>query len=136
MVTEIPSALPRRGDRPPPEAFYGKDTAGWIVESECDLRVGGVWSIVFGPSRAELYHRRHEFRAIEPPVRILMTTTETRLDGWTFETTTQFRFEPDAPGTRMTMVQTGFPARDLRDEHTTGLPHAFDRFERSLDHDH
>ena len=26
------------------EAFYGLDDAGWIVRSECDLRVGGVWT--------------------------------------------------------------------------------------------
>ncbi len=116
--------------------FYGKDTAGWVVDSHCDLRVGGVWSVAFGPSRAELYRHRHEFRAIEPPRRILMTTTETRLDGWSFSVTTEFTFEPHARGTRMTVVQTGFPTTELRDEHTIGLPHAFDRFERSLDPDH
>jgi dihydrofolate reductase len=27
--------------------FYGQDDPGWIVESRCDLRVGGVWSIRF-----------------------------------------------------------------------------------------
>jgi uncharacterized protein YndB with AHSA1/START domain len=115
--------------------FYGKDTPGWIVESQCDLRVGGLWSITFGPSRAELYHHQHEFRAIEPPRRILMTTTETRPDGSSFETTTEFTFAPHAAGTRMSMVQTGFPTRELRDEHTIGVPHAFDRLERSLDDD-
>jgi uncharacterized protein YndB with AHSA1/START domain len=116
--------------------FYGKDTRGWIVESDCDLRVGGIWSITFGPSRAELYYHRHEFRAIEPPRRIVMTTTETRPDGSSFETTTEFAFERHAGGTRMTMVQTGFPTNELRDEHTIGLPHAFDRLARSLDHAH
>jgi uncharacterized protein YndB with AHSA1/START domain len=116
--------------------FYGKDTPGWIVESDCDLRVGGIWSIVFGPSRAQLYHHRHEFRAIEPPRRILMTTTETRLDGSSFSVSTEFAFEPHAGGTRMTMFQTGFPTSELRDEHTIGVPHGFDRLERSLDHDH
>jgi uncharacterized protein YndB with AHSA1/START domain len=25
------------------QAFYGQDDSGWIVESDCDLRVGGVW---------------------------------------------------------------------------------------------
>jgi uncharacterized protein YndB with AHSA1/START domain len=116
--------------------FYGKDTPSWIVESDCDLRVGGVWSIAFGPSRAELYHHRHEFTAIERPHRIVMTTTEIRLDGSSFEVTTAFMFEPQAGGTRMTMVQTGFPTKELRDEHTIGVPHAFDRLERSLSHDY
>jgi uncharacterized protein YndB with AHSA1/START domain len=82
--------------------FYGKDTPGWIVESECDLRVGGVWSIAFGPSPAELYRHRHEFKAIEPPRRILVTTKETRLDGSSFHTTSEFTFESHAGGTLMT----------------------------------
>jgi len=30
------------------EAFYGQDDPGWIVESACDLRVGGVWAVTFG----------------------------------------------------------------------------------------
>ena len=116
--------------------FYGKDTPGWIVETECELRVGGVWSIAFGPSRTELYHHRNEFTAIEPPHRLVMTTTETRLNGSSFEMTTEFTFEPVAGGTRMTKVQTGFPTTELRDEHKIGVPHGFDRLERRLSHDH
>jgi uncharacterized protein YndB with AHSA1/START domain len=30
-------------------AFYGQDDPGWIVQSSCDLRVGGVWNVEFGP---------------------------------------------------------------------------------------
>jgi len=33
----------------------------------------------------------------------------------------------------MTMVQAGFPTEDLRDEHTVGVPNAFDRLARTLD---
>ena len=29
------------------------DAPDWIVESECDLRVGGRWSITFGPPGRE-----------------------------------------------------------------------------------
>lgn len=113
--------------------FYGKDTPGWVVESACDLRVGGVWSIAFGPSRGELYRHRHEFQVIEPPRRILMTTTETRLDGSNFETSSEFTFASHAQGTLMTMTQTGFQTAELRDEHTVGVPHAFDRLEDVLE---
>ena len=28
--------------------LYGQDMPGWIVQSRCDLRVGGVWEISFG----------------------------------------------------------------------------------------
>ena len=51
--------------------FYGTDAPGWIVDSRCELRVGGVWSISFGPSPDELYHHRHVFEAIERPRRLL-----------------------------------------------------------------
>ncbi|HEX5620478.1 MAG TPA: SRPBCC domain-containing protein [Solirubrobacteraceae bacterium] len=112
--------------------FYGKDRPGWIVDSRCDLRVGGVWSIAFGPSADELYHHRHVFEVIDRPRRILFTTTETRLDGSSFDTTLEFTFEARGGGTLMTMIQTGFPTEELRHEHTIGIPHAFDRLERTL----
>ena len=112
--------------------FYGQDSAGWIVDSRCDLRVGGVWSVWFGPSRDELYHHRHVFEVIDRPRRILLATTETRPDGSSFETTMEFTFEPRGGGTLMTLVHAGFPSEWLRDEHTVGVPNAFDRLERTL----
>jgi uncharacterized protein YndB with AHSA1/START domain len=111
--------------------FYGKDDPGWIVESECDLRPGGTWSISFGPSPRELYRHEHVFEEIDRPRRLRLRTTEFRLDGSSFETATTFAFEPrDAGTTLMTMTQTGFPSEALRDEHTIGLPHAFARLVR------
>jgi uncharacterized protein YndB with AHSA1/START domain len=74
--------------------LYGQDAAGWIVDSRCDLRVGGVWSVSFGPSPDELYHHRHVFEMIDRPRRILIASTETRPDGSSFETTLEFTFEP------------------------------------------
>ncbi len=112
--------------------FYGTDDPGWVVDSRCELRVGGVWSIAFGPSPDRLYHHRHVFEAIERPHRILIASTETRLDGSSFETSVEFTFEPRDGGTLMTMVHAGFPSEELRDEHTRGLPNAFDRLERML----
>ena len=112
--------------------FYGKDAPGWIVDSRCDLRVGGVWSVAFGPSPGELYHHRHVFEVIERPHRILIASTETRLDGSSFDTRLEFTFEARGAGTLMTMVHAGFPDEGLRDEHTRGLPHAFDRLARAL----
>jgi len=112
--------------------FYGKDSPGWIVESSCELRVGGLWSVSFGPSPGELYRHDHVFEEIDRPHRIRLTTTETRLDGSTFVTSLEFTFEARGEGTLMTMTQTGFPTEELRDEHTIGLPHAFDRLQRAL----
>jgi uncharacterized protein YndB with AHSA1/START domain len=111
-------------------AFYGKDAPGWVVESRCELRVGGAWTIAFGPSRDELYRHHHVFEAIDRPRRIGLTTTETRLDGSSFVTSTEFTFETRGEATLMTMRQDGFPMRALRDEHLVGLPTAFARLER------
>ena len=61
--------------------FYGTDAPGWVVDSRCDLRVGGVWSISFGPSPDELYRHEHVFEVIERPRRLCMTTTETGSTG-------------------------------------------------------
>ena len=113
--------------------FYGTDSPGWVVDSRCDLRVGGVWSISFGPSRDELYHHRHVFEAIDRPRRILLATTETRLDGSSLDTSMEFSFQPRDGGTLVSVVHAGFPTEELRDEHSRGLPNAFDRFERTLD---
>ena len=112
--------------------FYGQDAPGWIVESRSDARVGGVWSITFGPSADELYHHRHVFEEIDRPRRIRVTTTETRLDGSSFVTSLEFTFEARGEGTLMTMIQAGFPTQALRDEHLVGVPNAFARLEKTV----
>jgi len=114
------------------QAFYGSDAPGWVVDSRCELGVGGVWEIAFGSSRGEIYQHRHVFVAIERPRRLLLATTETRLDGSTLSFSTEFTFAPRDAATLLTMVQWGFSSVELRDEHGRGLPHAFDRFERAL----
>jgi dihydrofolate reductase/uncharacterized protein YndB with AHSA1/START domain len=112
--------------------LYGTDEPGWVVESRCDLRVGGVWAISFGPSADELYHHRHVFQEIDRPHRIVLTTTETRLDGSSLVTSMEFTFQARGGATLMTLTHAGFPTEELRDEHARGLPNAFARLERSV----
>jgi uncharacterized protein YndB with AHSA1/START domain len=114
------------------EAFYGQDDTGWIVESHCDLRVGGVWTVEFGPSPRELYRHRHVFGVIERPHRLVLASTETRLDGSTFHTQLEFKFEARGGKTLMTMTHRGFPTAELREEHERGVPNAFARLERLI----
>lgn len=115
------------------DAFCGQDDPGWIVESECDLRVGGVWSIRFGESRDRLYRHEHVFRLIDRPGRIVVDTTETRLDGTTLKFESEWSFEARDGKTLMTMIQRGLPTADLRREHVAGLPNAFARLERPIE---
>jgi uncharacterized protein YndB with AHSA1/START domain len=112
--------------------FYGTDAPGWIVDSRCELRVGGAWEVSFGPSPDQLYRHRHVFEAIERPRRLLLATTETRLDGSELAFSTEFTFAPREGATLMTMVQSGFPSDELREEHGRGVANAFDRLERVL----
>jgi uncharacterized protein YndB with AHSA1/START domain len=114
-------------------AFYGLDDPGWIVRSECDLRVGGEWTVKFGPSPSQLYRHKHVFEVIDPPRRLVLASTETRLDGSSFDTELEFTFEEAEGKTLMTMVQRGFPSAELRDEHRAGLPKAFARLERAVE---
>jgi uncharacterized protein YndB with AHSA1/START domain len=111
-------------------AFYGKDEPDWVVRSECDLRVGGVWTVEFGPSETQLYRHRHVFKVIDRPGRLVLTTTETRLDGSSFDTEMEFVFEEQEGQTLMKLLHRGFPTTELRDEHRVGLPNAFAQLDR------
>ena len=111
------------------EAFYDRDDAGWLVESRCELRVGGVWSVSFGARRNDLYRHRHVFEVIDRPRRILLATREIRPDGSRLDFTTEFTFDEHGGDTLMSMVQTGLPSPELRAEHARGVPVAFDNLE-------
>src|SRR5690242_8757897 len=84
-------------------AFYGQDHSGWIVQSESELRVGGAWTIRFGPSPQQLYQHHHLFITIDRPRRLQLSTTETRLDGTTLRYETELTFHAVEGGTLMTM---------------------------------
>jgi uncharacterized protein YndB with AHSA1/START domain len=114
------------------EAFYGQDDPGWIVRSQCDLRVGGAWTVEFGPSPRELYQHRHVFTVIDPPQRLVVSTTETRLDGSTLRFEGEFTFEARGRKTLITMTQRGLPTAQLREEHQRGVPNAIARLERLI----
>jgi uncharacterized protein YndB with AHSA1/START domain len=113
------------------EAFYGEP--GWIVQSECDLRVGGRWTVTFGPSRDEVYRHDHVFRLIDRPSRLVVDTTESRPDGSVVEFEIEHIFEAHGDKTLMTMIQRGLPTAELRDEHRAGMPGGFARLEHAIE---
>ena len=117
-------------------AFYRQDEPGWVVRSECDLQVGGVWTVEFGPSEDRIYRHRHVFEVIDRPRRVLMTTTETRLDGSSFDTEMEFVFEEQEGKTLLRMFHRGFPTTELRDEHRRGLPEAFAQLDQFVSTTH
>ncbi|HMJ74381.1 MAG TPA: SRPBCC domain-containing protein [Iamia sp.] len=113
------------------EAFYREP--GWSVASECDLRVGGLWTVTFGPSRDEVYRHDHIFLVIDRPRRLVVDTTETRADGTVVVLEIEFTFEARDDKTLMTMIQRGLPTAELRDEHRAGAPGGLARLAQMID---
>ena len=97
------------------------DEPDWIVRSECDLHVGGRWTIEFGPPAGPPSRETCVFEIIERPRLLVFRSTMSMPDGSSLSTRTHVTFTETATGqTRLTVVQTGFPAAGLRDEFTEG----------------
>ncbi|HLK79314.1 MAG TPA: SRPBCC domain-containing protein [Streptosporangiaceae bacterium] len=97
------------------------DEPDWIVRSECDLRVGGRWTIEFGPPDGRPSREICVFEVVDRPRRLVFRSTMVLPDSSSVDTRTYVTFAGTAGGrTRLTVVQTGFPAAELRDQWTDG----------------
>jgi uncharacterized protein YndB with AHSA1/START domain len=106
---------------------------GWIVEAETDLRVGGTWRVLFGPSPDEMYVEHGVFEEVDPPHKVAYTTLYEFPDGRpSFETYVTVTFEARDGGTLLTVLDTGYPSDDQRAAHESGWPGFLDAFERTL----
>lgn len=115
---------------PVAQKVWYEDQPGWIVEAECDLRVGGRWVVTFGPPGGEPYRETNVFKEIDRPRHLVYTSTVTMPDGSSFDTGMDVSFEVQDGRTRMTILHTGFPSAELRDDHQGGWPGFLDRLER------
>ena len=86
-----------------------------VVEIEVDLRVGGVQTAAWGPSRDHLFREVQTFLVIERPHRLVTESTGSTPEGETMTSTVDITFEAEDDGTRMTVLQTGFPTPEIRD---------------------
>jgi uncharacterized protein YndB with AHSA1/START domain len=91
------------------------DAPDWIVEAECDLRVGGRWTITFGPPGGPPARETNMFEVVERPRRLVYASTMTMPDGSNVDTRMQVIFQEEGGRTRLTIVQSGFPTPGLRD---------------------
>ena len=107
-----------------------QDEPGWIVEAECDLRVGGRWSVAFGPPGREPYRETNVFKEVDRPRRLVYTSTVTMPDGSSFDTGMEVTFEEQDGRTRVTICQTGFPTAERRDEFAGGWASILDELRR------
>jgi uncharacterized protein YndB with AHSA1/START domain len=103
------------------------DAPDWVVSSTIDLRAGGRWTIEFGPPDGPAALETSVFQVVDRPRRLRYTATMRMPDGTSFDTEVEVRFNEEAPGrTRLTILQTGFPTRQLRDEIAGGWPSILD----------
>jgi uncharacterized protein YndB with AHSA1/START domain len=87
-----------------------------IVEIEVDLRVGGIQTAVWGPSREELFRETQTFLEIDRPHRLVTSSTGSDPSGLEMTTRVEIDFLPEGDGsTRMVITQSGFPTPELRD---------------------
>jgi uncharacterized protein YndB with AHSA1/START domain len=118
---------------PDAQREWYQDQPGWIVEAECDLRVGGRWTVAFGPPGSDPYRETNVFEQVDRPWRLVYTSTVTMPDGSSFDTGMEVILEALGGRTRMTIHHTGFPSAEVRDEHLGGWPGFLDRLERVVD---
>ena len=127
----------RRFDAPPEAVFDAfidpdvqkelyADEPDWVVESACDLRVGGQWTISFGPPGSEPARETSVFQEIDRPRRLVCSSTMTMPDGSSVDTGLLVTFEEEDGGTRMTILQSGFATDRLRDDFAGGWPSILD----------
>ncbi len=133
--------LERRLDAPPAVVFDAftdphaqqelyADAPDWVVDAECDLRVGGRWTIAFGPPGARPARETNVFQVVDRPRRLEYTSTMTMPDGSSVATAMQVTFEQEDGGTRMTIVQRGFATAELREGFAGGWPSILDGLAR------
>ena len=102
------------------------DAPDWIVEAACDLRVGGRWTIAFGPPGSTPARETNVFQVVDRPRRLVYSSTMTTPDGSSVDTSMEVTFQKQDGRTRMTIVQRGFPTAEVRDEFADGWPSILD----------
>jgi uncharacterized protein YndB with AHSA1/START domain len=108
------------------------DAPDWVVESECELRVGGRWTIAFGPPGTMPARETNVFQVVDRPRRLVYSSTMTMPDGSSIDTGMQVTFEEEGGRTRLTIVQSGFPTAERRDEFAGGWPSILDGLGRAV----
>jgi len=108
------------------------DAPDCIVESQCDLRVGGRWSITFGPPGSTPARETNVFQVVDRPRRVVYSSTMTMPDGSSVDTGMEVTFVEEDGRTLMTIVQSGFPTAEVRDEFAGGWPSILDGLRRAV----
>src|SRR5262245_16128364 len=97
------------------------------VDVECDLRVGGRWTLTITSQDGPPIRESNLFTRIDRPLRLEFRSTLMTPDGYNFDRDVEVTFDDLDEGTLMTVVQMGFPTAELRDLVGEGVSLMFDR---------
>jgi len=99
--------------------MYGKNRPAWIHRSELDLRVGGEWTVDFGPPGPPAFHEDRVITEYKRERRLAYTMTATYPDAPPLQTTVEIECEILGNKTRIALTQRGFPTFERRDQFAT-----------------
>ena len=114
--------------------LYGNEQeADWMVESELDLRVGGIWTIEFGRVGEMPFRETNVFIEVNRPVRLIFTSTMFKgRYGGSYDTRVAVTFEERDGKTLLTILQTGFENMEERDMIQNGWPAILERLDKHV----
>ncbi len=118
------------------EELFAGQVEGWgLLKSEIDLRVGGTWTIVFGPAdgKGEADRLHNVFKEIDRPRRLAYDVSMFVGEwGRTVDSTVTYTFEEKDGKTLLTIVQSGFETEADRDAYMEGTPGFIDSLQRTV----
>jgi uncharacterized protein YndB with AHSA1/START domain len=118
------------------EELFADQVPGWSLrESEIDLRVGGTWTIVFGPAEGggEPDRLTSVFTEVDRPRRLVYDLSMFVGEwGRTIDSTVTYTFEEQDGKTLLTIVQSGFESEEDRDAYMDGAPGFLDSLQRAV----
>ncbi len=107
-------------------AIYDEPLPDWVLHSERDLRIGGVWDITFRPPGVDAFQEHRIFTAIDPPHRLEYSAAISDADGRTFETAVVLLITEVGERCQVSLMQSGFPDEKTRDEFAAAWPDVLD----------
>jgi uncharacterized protein YndB with AHSA1/START domain len=107
-------------------AVYDEPLPDWVLHSERDLRVGGVWDITFRPPGADAFQEHRVFTAIDRPHRLEYSAAIHEAGGRTYETAVVLLITEAGDGSQAQLTQSGFPDEQTRDEFAAAWPDVLD----------
>jgi uncharacterized protein YndB with AHSA1/START domain len=116
------------------EELLSGQVEGWgLLRSEIDLRVGGTWTIHYGPAdgSGEPDRLTSVFTEIDRPRRLVYDLSMFVGEwGRTVASTVTYTFEERDGQTQLTIVQSGFETKEDRDAYLDGTPGFLDSLTR------